>query len=215
MTYRVAITGSYGSGKTVLSTALSRLTDIPRTHGSPMREPIGGEGRSVHEWTPGQLVQLTVNRYTERVMSESGMTGGFISDGSVLHEWAYAKVKLVAGSYPGTAMPLRGRYRSDEVRALESVVDDLGLLMKRHAERSYDAFLHVPVEFDMTGDGQPINENFRLISDDILLPELESTGIPVYTVGGDIRERLEQCQKALGIDAVNEIEEVVRQVGER
>src|SRR5690606_39369543 len=60
-----------GSGKTTLSTALSHLTGLPRTHGSPMREPIGGEGRSVHNWTDGQLMQLTVNRFAERLLGEA------------------------------------------------------------------------------------------------------------------------------------------------
>lgn len=199
MTKRIAVVGAYGSGKTTLSTALSHLTGLPRTHGSPMREPIGGEGRSVHNWTDGQLLQLTVNRYAERLLGEAAHPEGFVSDGSVVHEWVYAKLRLVAGSYPGTRTPLDDRHRSTTTAALEAAVDDIGLLMKHHAGTAYQAFLHVPVEFELAPDNRPINENFRLLSDSLLLPALDATGVPVHTVHGDVAERLTQAVKHLGL----------------
>ncbi|MEV5351579.1 AAA family ATPase [Streptomyces sp. NPDC093516] len=199
MTKRIAVVGAYGSGKTTLSTALSQLTGLPRTHGSPMREPIGGEGRSVHNWTDGQLIQLTVNRYAERLLGEAAHPGGFVSDGSVVHEWVYAKLRLVAGSYPGTLTPLEDRHRSATTAALEAAVDDIGLLMKHHARTAYQAFVHVPVEFELAPDNRPINENFRHLSDSLLLPALEATGVPVHTVHGDPAERLARTVKHLGL----------------
>ncbi|MFE6520672.1 AAA family ATPase [Streptomyces sp. NPDC057794] len=199
MTKRIAVVGAYGSGKTTLSTALSHLTGLPRTHGSPMREPIGGEGRSVHNWTDGQLIQLTVNRYAERLLGEAALPEGFVSDGSVVHEWVYAKLRLVAGSYPGTLTPLEDRHRPTTTAALEAAVDDIGLLMKHHARTAYQAFVHVPVEFELAPDNRPINENFRHLSDSLLLPALEATGVPVHTVHGDVAERLGQTVKHLGL----------------
>ncbi|GAA1908967.1 ATP-binding protein [Streptomyces sodiiphilus] len=175
-----------------------------------MREPVGGEGRSVHNWTPGQLLQLTVNRYTERVLDESRHADGFISDGSVVHEWAYAKVRLVTGSYPGTDVPLADRHRSTETAVLEEVADELGLLMKHHAGRTYDAFLHIPIEFPLAPENRPINENFRRLSDAILIPALEATGIPLYTVRGTLAERLEQAGEYLGRPSVSTVDEAAR-----
>ncbi|MFH9010550.1 AAA family ATPase [Streptomyces sp. NPDC017943] len=211
MTKRIAVVGAYGSGKTTLSTALSHLTGLPRTHGSPMREPIGGEGRSVHNWTDGQLIQLTVNRYAERLLGEAAHPEGFVSDGSVVHEWVYAKLRLVAGSYPGTRTPPADRHRSATVAALEAAVDDIGLLMKHHARTAYQAFVHVPVEFELDPDNRPINENFRHLSEELLLPALEATGLPVHTVHGDVAERLTQTVKHLGLEdaTVMTVEEAV------
>ncbi|GAB2774783.1 AAA family ATPase [Streptomyces daliensis] len=212
MSKRIAVVGAYGSGKTTLSTALSHLTGLPRTHGSPMREPIGGEGHSVHNWTDGQLMQLTVNRYAERLLGEAAHPEGFVSDGSVVHEWTYAKLRLVAGSYPGTDVPLDDRHRSTGTAVLEAAVDDIGLLMKHHARTAYDAFVHVPVEFELAPDNRPINENFRRLSDALLLPALAATGVPVHTVTGDLADRLKQAVGHLGLaeTAVMDVEEAVR-----
>ncbi|MGW6703734.1 AAA family ATPase [Streptomyces sp. NPDC054956] len=207
---RIAVVGAYGSGKTLFSTALSHLTGLPRTHGSPMREPIGGEGRSVHNWTPGQLLQLTVNRYAERLLGEAREPAGFISDGSVVHEWVYAKVRLLAGSYPGTDVPLSDRHRSAETAVLEDVADEFGLLARRHAEGAYDAFVHLPVEFELAEDNRPINENFRRLSDAVLLPALHASPLPVITVTGSLEERLEQAREQLGFEPVTTIGEAVR-----
>ncbi|MEV7866825.1 AAA family ATPase [Streptomyces sp. NPDC088124] len=212
MNKRIAVVGAYGSGKTTLSTALAHLTGLPRTHGSPMKEPIGGEGRSVHNWTDSQLLQLTVNRYAERLLGEAGCPRGFISDGSTVHEWVYAKLRLVAGSFPGTDAPLKNRHRSTGTAALEGAVDDIGLLMKYHARNNYEAFVHVPIEFELAPDNRPVNENFRRLSDDLLLPALEATGVPVYTARGDLADRLEQITEHLGLGDATVVttEEAVR-----
>ncbi len=207
MIRRIAVVGAYGSGKTLLSTALSHLTGLPRTHGSPMREPIGGEGRSVHQWTQAQLLQLTVNRYTERVLGESGNPEGFISDGSVVHEWVYAKVRLVAGSYPGTETPLEDRHRSADTAAYEQVADGIGLLAKRHAQKAYDAFLHVPIEFGLDPGNRPVNEEFRRLSDSVLLPALKEVGLPLHVLHGSLEERLKQASEHLGLECSTTVEE--------
>src|SRR5438445_5717018 len=93
---RIAIVGAYGSGKTLLSTALSRLTGIPRAPLHPMDRPVGSPepGRTIADCTPAELVQLTVRRYTECVVEEGRLPDGFISDGSAIHEWTYAKTRL-------------------------------------------------------------------------------------------------------------------------
>jgi hypothetical protein len=207
---RIAIVGAYGSGKTLLSTALSELTGLPRTHGSAMKEPVAATGTGVHDWTPAQLLQMTVNRYTERVLGESQHPDGFVSDGSVVHEWVYAKVRLVAGSYPVDATPLARRHRPHDVAVLEEAVDQIGLLMKQHAERTYDFLLHVPIEFELARDNRPINENFRRVSDGVLLPALAADGLPVHTIGGSLIERLEKAQALLDCDVVTTVADAAR-----
>ncbi|MFF4854654.1 AAA family ATPase [Streptomyces rubiginosohelvolus] len=214
MSSKYAVVGAYGSGKTALTEALEHLTGLPRTQGSPMREPIGGEGSSIHDWTPSQVIQLTVNRYTERITAENALNDknqGFFSDGSVLHEWIYAKLRLVAGSYPGTASPLATRYREPVTSSFEQVADEIGLLARRHVARgAYDAFIHLPIEFELAEDNRPINETFRKLSDELLLPTLEELGIPVHTVRGSLEERLEQVLKIAGVTPVITVAEAVK-----
>ncbi|MEU3501236.1 AAA family ATPase [Streptomyces hundungensis] len=210
MSSKIAITGAYGSGKTALSLALSHLTGIPRTQGTPMREPIGGEGHSVHNWTDGEVLQLTVNRYAERLLGEQACATGFISDGSVLHEWVYAKLRLVVGSYPGTAQDLRRRYRNEVTRAYEDVADHIGRLAARHAKRTYQHFVHLPIEFGLAEDNRPVNEAFRSLSDELMLPALHESGIPVHTVTGPLAERLEKVVALTGLTPVMDIEEAIR-----
>ncbi|WP_181793542.1 AAA family ATPase [Streptomyces sp. WELS2] len=208
---RFAVVGAYGSGKTILTEALEHLTGLPRTQGSPMREPIGGEGVSIHNWTEGQVLQLTVNRYAERIAGEAALPEGFFSDGSVLHEWIYAKLRLVAGSYPGTDHPLDSRYRDPVTRAYEQVADEIGLLAKRHVARgAYQAFLHLPIEFELAENNRPINETFRKLSDELLLPALEESGVPVHTVAGSLEQRLEQVLEITGVEPLITVAEAVK-----
>ncbi|MFJ8308553.1 AAA family ATPase [Streptomyces sp. NPDC094147] len=203
--------GAYGSGKTVLTEALEYLTGLPRTQGPPMREPIGSENASIHNWTDAQVLQLTVNRYAERIAGEAAQSKGFFSDGSVLHEWIYAKLRLAVGSYPSTAYPLASRYRDPVTRAYEQVADEIGLLAKRHVVRgAYEAFFHVPIEFDLAENNRPINETFRKLSDDLLLPALQESGIPVHRVTGPLEQRLEQVLKVTGVKPVSTVAEAVK-----
>lgn len=153
---------------------------------------------------------MTVNRYSERLLGESRNPDGFLSDGSVVHEWVYAKVRLVAGSYPGTDTPLGERHRDRGTAAFEETADEIGLLMKRHAETAYGAFVHVPVEFGLAPDNRPVNENFRRLSDAVLLPALKALPVPLYTVHGTLAERLDQLKELLGLEPVITTEEAVR-----
>ncbi|MGE6724846.1 AAA family ATPase [Streptomyces niveus] len=204
--------GAYGSGKTDLTYALQHLTGLPRTQGSPMREPVGGEGVPIHNWTPAQVLQLTVNRYSERITGEAALKDeGFFSDGSILHEWIYAKLRLTVGSYPSTGHPLERRYRSPAVQVYESVADEIGLLAKRHVARgAYQAFFHLPIEFELAENNRPINETFRRFSDELLLPALDEAGIPVHTVTGNLEERLEQILQATSLKPLLSVSDAVR-----
>lgn len=93
---RIAISGTYSTGKTTTSYALSYLTGIPRTHAQTMREilPQILPGKRLEECTPVDLYELGIRRLTERVSCESRLETSFISDGSALHEWVYGRARL-------------------------------------------------------------------------------------------------------------------------
>ncbi|MCB5180967.1 AAA family ATPase [Streptomyces antimicrobicus] len=212
MTQRIAIVGAYGSGKTLLAKALSEVTGLPYTQGTAMREPIGGEGKHIWNWTEGELLQLTVKRFAERTLNEAAHPAGFISDGSMIHEWVFAKLRLVTGPTPGTLASVDSRYRSEVTAAYENVADNIGKLAVRHAKTAYDVLFHLPIEFPMSEENPPINENFRALSDEVLLPALEETGVPVHTVSGTPAMRLEKILKITGLPTVVDIDKALEAV---
>jgi len=206
---RIAVVGAYGSGKTLLSRSLARLTGMPPARLRPMDRPVGAPQRTIADCTPAQLLQLTVRRYTERVAEEQRLADGFVSDGFAAHEWIYAKTRLVAGSFPDRPDPLAGRRREPAVAAYEEVADQLGLLMLEHSAHAYDLFVHVPVEFPLAAGNRPVNENFRLITEELLAGVLGRLGVPVHTAAGPPARRLEQLAAALGLSPVIGIEQAL------
>ncbi|MER5731131.1 AAA family ATPase [Streptomyces sp. NPDC002138] len=212
MSQRIAIAGAYGSGKTLLSEALSEVTGLPCAKGTVMREPIGGEGKHTWSWTEGELLQLTVRRHAERTLAEAAHPAGFISDGSIIHDWVFAKLRLIVGPKPGTEQPLDSRFRSEVTAAYEDVADHIGKLAVQHAKTAYDVFFHLPVEFPLDGDDRPVNDIFRTLSDKILLPAIAETGIPVHTITGTPAERLQRIVEITGLPVAVDIDKALAAV---
>ena len=187
---RIALVGAYGAGKTTLAAALARRWSLPVVQGTPMDRPLGGEGRGIANCTDAELIQLTVRRYTERVVGEAQALEGYISDGSTLHEWIYGRVRLSVGSFPGSEVSCRDTTTTNSPYL--EVIDQLGLLMKEHATR-YDALVHLPAEFPLSG-AAPINEKFRQISDCLLLTVVSELGLPLYTAHGSVDQRIDELE---------------------
>ena len=99
---RIAVSGTYSTGKTTTTIALSLVTGIPRTHARTMREilPEAIPGKTLEDCKPAELLQLGMRRFIERAVFESHCKGGFFSDGSSLHEWVYGKARMIVGINP-------------------------------------------------------------------------------------------------------------------
>jgi nicotinamide riboside kinase len=195
---RIAVVGAYGNGKTTLTTELSRQLGLDRTHGAAMRDPAGGSGKSLEECTDAELIQLAVRRFTERAVGEARLPQGFISDGSVLHEWVYTKVRLVLGRLPAPPVRLDSAPRSATAALYEEVADQIGLLTLRHARDAYDLVVHLPADVPLPDGHRPISEHFRRLSDQLLLETLEKWRIPVHVVTGSLQDRVRQCRELAG-----------------
>ncbi|SDL14532.1 AAA family ATPase [Streptomyces indicus] len=196
---RIAFVGAYGNGKTTLTTELSHRTGLERVHGSAMRDPAGTTPKSLEESSETELVQLAVRRYTERAVDEAARPKGFLSDGSVLHEWVYSKVRLAVGRYPDAGDTLAAGARSPRTQVVEEVVDQLGLLAKEQARTGYDLIVFVPNEFPLPEGHDPISAHFRVLSDELMLDIVNSLGVPVHTVTGTVQERIEQVLQIEGV----------------
>jgi len=212
---RIAISGTYSTGKTTTSYALSYLTGIPRTHAQTMREilPIINPGKRLEDCTPPELYELGIRRLTERVSCEKMLDNSFISDGSALHEWVYGKARLKVGLNPNE----KGFKRlCSSIRLLpytvpmSQFINDYEKLVKLHTQNSYDLFIHLPIEFPISQDGhRPVNENFRTLSNDYLLHTLEELKMRYIVIGGSIEDRLQKIVAQLGLSPVMSIENAV------
>ncbi|MEU6117805.1 ATP-binding protein [Streptomyces sp. NPDC047117] len=208
---KIAVSGTYSSGKTTTSLALAHLTGIPRTHAKTMREilPEALPGKRLEDCTAPELFQLGIRRYAERAVHESHLTDGFISDGSSIHEWVYGKVRVLVGIHPDDSVETPGE-RTAEMAFYEEVIDNMGAVMKQHARRTYDVFVHLPVEFPLVADGhRPVSERFRKLSEELLLNTLDEYAIPYHVVGGSIPARLEKIVELLRLPVRMPVEDAV------
>lgn len=188
---RVAVSGTYSTGKTTTTLALTNLTGTNRTHAKTMREilPEAFPGKKLEECTAAELFQLGIRRYAERVVHESHLTD-FISDGSSIHEWIYGQVRLEVGINPNDP---NSKITSTELQTTQDMIQQLGQVVKDHAKKNYDSFIHLPVEFPIKEDGhRPVSEEFRNKSDELLIKTLDELQIEYYVVGGTIEERLKK-----------------------
>jgi hypothetical protein len=209
---KLAISGTYSSGKTTTSIALSHLTGIPRTHARTMREilPRLLPGRRLEDCTIPELLQLGVVRFTERAVHESHLPDGFISDGSSLHEWVYGKVRVTVGLHPGVRESAGGFRSVDERDFFEQAMDAMGAVMRGHAVATYDAFAHLPIEFPLAADGhRPVSEEFRTRSDELLLDTLRQARIPVRIIGGSLVDRLGALVRSFDLPTVMPVAEAI------
>lgn len=220
---RLAISGTYSTGKTTLSEALSLATGIPRVDALSAREILLDlvPTKQFQHLEARELLTLGLRRLVERVHGEAAALahGSFISDGSVLNEWVYGEVRMTVGLNPGA--PLLDR----ALKALSGVVakpfmrrylDAYGAVVKERAARTYTAFVHLPVEFEMRRDGhRPVSERYRQLSDQLLLRTLDELRIPYHIVRGSLEERIRRIVDIFELPLLLEPAEAIRRAHER
>ncbi|MDX6279365.1 MAG: hypothetical protein QOH03_436 [Kribbellaceae bacterium] len=209
---RLAVSGTYSTGKTITTMALAHYTGITRSAAKTMREllPISVPGKTLEQCTGSEILMLITRRNTERAVNESHLGDSFISDGSSIHEWIYGTVRVIVGVNPTANTTMENVERTDEIRYFEDVIDKLGVPAKQHALAGYDAFVRLPIEFPMVADGhRPVNERFRLLADEMIQAEVDKLGIPTFTAGGTVEERLVSITGHYNLPTVISIEEAV------
>lgn len=209
---RLAVSGTYSTGKTLTTMALSHYTGIPRSAAMTMREllPISVPGKTLEECTGAEILMLITRRNTERAVNESHLGDSFISDGSSLHEWIYGTVRVLVGINPSANATLENVPRTPELAFFDDVITQLGVPAKQHAKAGYDAFVRLPVEFPMVADGhRPVNERFRTLADEMIQDQVDALGIPTFTAGGTVEDRLLAITDHLDLPRVIDLDEAV------
>ncbi|WP_431836586.1 ATP/GTP-binding protein [Cellulomonas sp. Y8] len=208
---RVVVSGTYSTGKTTTATALSKATGIPLVRALSAREILTTlyPGRSFQHMSAEELLALGLRRLDERLRAETELrtTGGsFISDGSVLNEWAYAAVRARIGLNPGAPIVqqvVRGTLAVPALPFLRRYARAYGVMARLHTRESYTDVVHLPIEFAMRPDGhRPVSERYRRMSDRDLLHEFEELDLPVHVVCGTVEHRVEKAIDALGLPRV-------------
>jgi len=193
---RIVISGTYCTGKTTLSLALSVATGIPSTHAPTMREilPELFPGKSLKQCTYPELLRLGMERFQERLEAESKLKNGFISDGCPIQEWLYGSTRLITGAYPEEnklTMLWKKIKNYRQYRDFELLLSGFEVMAKTYTKNNYDIFIHLPVEFPFVEDGhRPTSERFREESERMLINTYRSLHIKPIYVGGTLENRL-------------------------
>jgi hypothetical protein len=214
---RLSISGTYSSGKTFTSMALSHYTGIPRSPARTIREimPEAVPGKRLSEVTPAEYVQLAVRRHVGRAVNEALLGSSFIADGSSLQEWVYAAQRVTYGMDPSRYDPADPPEKTPEMAFFEQVMAQLGHAFRQHVAAAFDGFVHLVNEFGLSSDGhRPMSESFRSACDDMLLAALKSTGVPYLILGGSVQERLHAIVTHYRLPVVTDLDRAVELAGQ-
>jgi nicotinamide riboside kinase len=213
---RIAISGTYSTGKTTLSLALSYLTGIPATRARTMREilPDAFPGYSLEQCGASELMELGMRRFSERVRTEMQRGNSFISDGCSLQEWLYGSTRLKTGFNPAEKPAQVKRWikkHPKEWQIFRETIESFGMIVKAYARDRYDTVIHLPVEFPLVADGhRPASETFRAASEQLLINTCHELGFHPVEVQGSIHKRLNTIVEKLKLDTVRDTEESIR-----
>ena len=213
---RIVISGTYCTGKTTLSLALSLATGIPATHALTMREilPELFPGKTLRSCSYAELLCLGMKRFEERIRSEAAFPRGFISDGCTLQEWLYGSTRLITGAYPDEypwQQKIKQLLQYNAYRNFQKQLQGFGGIAKAYAKSHYDVFFHLPVEFPFVADGhRPTSERFRELSERRLLQTYDELGIVPTYVTGSLKTRLSSIIDQLALSPVMSLEVAIR-----
>jgi nicotinamide riboside kinase len=213
----IAISGTYSTGKSTTSEALSLLTGIPKTKAKTMREivPEVFPGKMLEECNRTELSRLGLLRFRERLVNEAKLQGDYISDGSCLHEWIYGQGRLRFGLNPKQSFiysRLRAIVGFRVIAKARNFLHIYGEVAKYHARKEYDVFIHLPVEFPIRDDGhRPISDHFRRYTNELFVDTVEEIGVRYSVVSGTVQERLARIVELLKLPTKMSIDDAVAQ----
>lgn len=221
---RLVISGTYSTGKTTLTTALSNLTGIPLINALSAREILTDlyPGRRFQDMTASELMALGLKRFEERIRAEEQAVeqkNGFISDGSVLNEWIYGTVRMKVGINPGSTWPHRVAKAVTGISSkpfMKKYLNSYGTVAKAHAREWYTDIIHLPIEFPMDADGhRPVSEKYRILSDREIISSFKGLGFKPFVVKGSVQQRLEKIVQHYDLPVVMSVDEAIKKAQEQ
>jgi len=177
---RIAVTGAPGTGRGTVCAALALATGLDCASVADELAAPRSDRRLA------RTVEAAIRGFEQRVDGEARLPGGYVSDGSVLHEWAVAEA--TRRTTPRRHWLLNPRdlpYRIFEERFLLAQ----RRIVARYANATYDGFVHLRLPEEVTEDGDSAT---RETVDRLLLTALQDSNLPYLVIGGSLEQIVTQ-----------------------
>ncbi|MGH2704268.1 MAG: AAA family ATPase [Actinomycetota bacterium] len=173
---RIAIVGSFSTGKTMLAEALARQLELPLLP-ETAREVVSLGFKLDKDATPETETLIFLKQYNNEIS-----TPEFVGDRSLVDALAYAEWVLAHKPH----------------RKEMALWDECRRLAERRLRSNYSHVFYLPIEFPIVLDGlRPDDPEFQREIDERILGILASHDIPYWTLKGSVAERLAQIHSTL------------------
>jgi AAA domain len=174
---RVAIVGSFSTGKTTLAEELAPHLGLPLLP-EVAREVAALGFRLDKDASPETEALIFLKQYNNELAIPE-----FVGDRSLIDVMAYA-----------------GWVLDNQPRRKENALwDECVQLAERRLRSSYSNIYYLPIEFPIVLDGlRPDDPGFQRDIDERIVSLLKSHDLPYETVTGGVEERLSRIESALG-----------------
>lgn len=176
MDRRIALIGSFSTGKTTLGELLSQHLNLPLLP-ETAREVVELGFKLDKDATPETETLIFLKQYNNELSTEE-----FVGDRSLIDVMAYA-----------------GWVLDNQPRTKETTLwDECLKLAERRLRGNYSHVFYLPIEFPIVLDGlRPDDPAFQAEIDERLLRILRAHDIRYTTVKGSVEERMEQIEQHL------------------
>ena len=176
MDRRIAIVGSFSTGKTTTAEILAQRLDLPLLP-EVAREVVELGFKLDKDASPETETLIFLRQYNNELSTEE-----FVGDRSLIDVLAYA------------GWVLDNRERTKEFYLWDECVK----LAERRLRTSYSHVFYLPIEFPIVLDGlRPDDPEFQKDIDERILGLLRANDIEYQTITGGIEERVEKIEKLL------------------
>jgi len=174
---RIAIVGSFSTGKTTLAELIARRLELPLLP-EAAREVVALGFKLDKDATPETETLIFLKQYNNELSTER-----FVGDRSLIDVMAYA------------GWVLDNQPRSKEM----SLWDECVQLAERRLRTAYSHVFYLPIEFPIVLDGlRPDDPEFQREIDRRILGLLDTHGIVHDTITGSIEERMDKILRMVG-----------------
>lgn len=174
---RIAIVGSFSTGKTTLAEALARRLELPLLP-EAAREVAALGFKLDKEATPEIEALIFLKHYNNELATDE-----FVVDRSMLDIMAYAR------------WILDNRPRTKEM----AIWEECERLAERRLRTAYTHLYYLPIEFPIVLDGlRPDDPDFQKEIDDRVRGLLDGHSLVHETITGSVEERLDKILRSLG-----------------